>query len=352
MIEALQAGAYDKLPPGDRPHNPLIQQATEVKSYLSDAEGLGERLEEKEREILEVKKSNAIKTQEIRDTNVKIGMVESKLDNLKKEYTETLSTKSEKILVIEHELLESKENFEQTIKAMESDLNNYEIENKQLKRSLEANKRSKISDSYGTPLHDVVRRTSSQVVDDESNMLALHQNKVLKTALNHVTAESAVLKRRLMNEQLRDLKPLVTCSAVPQDEENRSDSEKSLYKQFSRVKREICHLEASPQVVDLTSGLKGIQEYCKSQLDKSIKKSQLNRQCNDLKQKISLLAASQHRGALIETGTSSFVDASYAKSMECRKIGAIHVSSSEGISRNITTKVDADILRKLLFLTF
>ena len=275
-------------------------------------------------------------------------MVESKLEYLKKEYTETLNTKSEKILVIEHELLESKENNEQSIKALEFDLSNYETENKQLKRSLEAAKRS---DSFGAPIHEVVRRSSSQHADDESSVLALHQNKVLKNALYHAIAESYVLKRRLMNEQLRDLKPLVTCAVVSQDEVNQSDSEKSLYKQFSRVKSEIYHLEASPQVVNITEGSKGIQAYCQSQVDKSVKKSQLARECNDLRQKISLLAASQHSGALIETRTSSFVDPNYAKSMECRKIGAIHVSGGQGVSRNITTKVDAEIIRKILTLT-
>ena len=275
-------------------------------------------------------------------------MVENKLESLKKEYTETLSTKSEKIIVIEHELMESKDNNEQTIKALESDLSNFETENKQLKRSLEAAKRA---DSFAPPIHEVVRRSSSQHVDDESSVLTLHQNKVLKNALYHATAESYVLKRRLMNEQLRDLKPLVACSVVSQDEANQSDSEKSLYKQFSRVKSEICHLEASPQVVDITGGSKGIQVYCQSQVDKSIKKSQLARECNDLRQKISLLAASQHTGALIETETSSFVDPNYAKSMECRKIGAIRVFSGQGISRNITTKVDAEIIKKILTLT-
>lgn len=275
-------------------------------------------------------------------------MVEGKLESLKKEYTETLNTKSEKILVLEHELLESKENTEQTIKTLESDINNFETENKQLKRSLEAAKRS---DSFGPPIHEVIRRSSSQHVDDESSVLTLHQNKVLKNALYHATAESCVLKSRLMNEQLRDLRPLVACSVVSQDEANQSDSEKSLYKQFSRVKSEICHLEASPQVVDLTGGSKGIQAYCLNQVDTSIKKSQLSRECNDLRQKISLLAASQHSGALIETGTSSFVDPNYAKSMECRKIGAIRVSAGQGISRNITTKVDAEIIQKILTLT-
>ena len=273
-------------------------------------------------------------------------MVESKLEGLKKEHSEVLSTKFEKILVLEHELLESKENYEQTVKALVTDINNFETDNKKLKRSLEAAKRSSMPDLYGAPTHDVVRRTSSQHVEDELNPLTQHQNKVLKTALNKVTAEMCILKRRLMRDQLRELRPLAT--GYPKA--NESDSEKSLYKQFSRVKSEICHLESSPQVVDLTAGSKGIQEYCQGQVDKSVKKSQLDRECGELRHKISLLAA-QHSGALIQTGTSSFVDPSYTRDMECRKIGSIHVPSSQGISRNITTNVDSDIFRKLLFVT-
>ena len=65
-------GTYDKLPPGERPENPLIKRASGVKSYLSDAEGLGEKLQEKDRELLEAKKNNAMQTQSIRDNKVKV----------------------------------------------------------------------------------------------------------------------------------------------------------------------------------------------------------------------------------------------------------------------------------------
>ena len=275
-------------------------------------------------------------------------MVEGKLESQKKEYEESLSTKIEKIAVIEHELMESKETHEQTVKSLITDIDNFETDNKRLQRSLEAAKRSSLPDLYGSSTHDVVRRTSSQQFEDELNPLAQQQNKALKTALSSVTAEVSILKRRLMSEQLRELTPLVT--GVPRDGANESDSEKSLYQQFSRVKTEICHLESSPQIVDLTSGVKGIQEYCQRQVDRSVKKSQLARECSDLRQKISLLAASQHKGALIETGTSSFVDPSYTRAMECRKIGSIQITSSQE-TRNITTKVDTDIFRKLLFVT-
>ena len=275
-------------------------------------------------------------------------MVEGKLESQKKEYEESLSTKIEKIAVIEHELMESKETHEQTVKSLITDIDNFETDNKRLQRSLEAAKRSSLPDLYGSSTHEAVRRTSSQQFEDELNPLAQQQNKALKTALSSVTAEVSILKRRLMSEQLRELTPLVT--GAPRDGANESDSEKSLYQQFSRVKTEICHLESSPQIVDLTSGVKGIQEYCQRQVDRSVKKSQLARECSDLRQKISLLAASQHKGALIETGTSSFVDPSYTRAMECRKIGSIQITSSQE-TRNITTKVDTDIFRKLLFVT-
>ena len=275
-------------------------------------------------------------------------MVEGKLESVKKESREVLSTKSEKIAVIEHELMESKENYEHTVKALMTDINNFETENKRLKRSLEAAKRSSMPDLYGSVTHEVVRRTISQQIEEELNPLAQLQNKALKTALSQVTAEVSVLKRRLMSDQLRELTPLIT--GYPREGANYSDSEKSLYKQFSRLKSEICHLESSPQMVDLSAGFKGIQEYCQRQVDRSLKKSQLARECSDLRHKISLLAASQHKGALIETGTSSFVDPSYTRDVECRRIGSIHVPSSQE-SRNITTNVDSDIFRKLLFVT-
>ena len=279
-------------------------------------------------------------------------MLENKFDTLKKESSNTNKKLSESVLVLEHDLLETKENYHQTIKTLESDIHNYEVENRQLQRSVDAAKRSSV-DLYALPSHEGVRRTpSQQMVDEESSLLVLHHNKVLKTALDEVASENTHLKRRIMTEQLRELKPLVVGSnSRAEEESNQSDSEKSLYKQYSRVKSEICHLEASPRVVDLTGGSKGVQEYCRGQVDSAIKRTQLARECEDLKQKIALLAASMHKGALIETEASSFVQPGYAKSLDSRKIGSIHVPSVKGISRNITTNIDNGILRKLLFVT-
>ena len=74
----LCSGTFDKSSPGERPDNSLLRRASNVKSYLSDAEGLGERLETKERELLELKKVNAIKGQDVRNANFKVRGLYSK----------------------------------------------------------------------------------------------------------------------------------------------------------------------------------------------------------------------------------------------------------------------------------
>ena len=59
---------------------PLSVRAQAVKAELSDTEGLKYKIEEKNNEIIELKKSIKMKSQEVGEVNVKVGLLEKKLE--------------------------------------------------------------------------------------------------------------------------------------------------------------------------------------------------------------------------------------------------------------------------------
>ena len=64
---------------------PLSVRAQVVKGELSDTEGLKYKLEEKANEILEIKKALKLKGQEVTEINVKVGLLEKKLETAEAE---------------------------------------------------------------------------------------------------------------------------------------------------------------------------------------------------------------------------------------------------------------------------
>lgn len=279
--------------------------------------------------------------------------MEKKINTLTTESQQEISYKSDKLLLLQHELLEKTAEFEKITKTLKEDLDQSEQQIVQLNRTIQA--RRSISSEIFSQVQHKQKRNVGSVPNGESNALISHQNKVLKSALDQVTNDNNILQQRLLQEQLKLLKPLKISQTLPivekNEENNQSDSEKSLFKQFSRVKREIAMLSVRPQVVDITRGPKGIEEYCKSQVNINIKKNQLARDCRDLEQKIALLAANQYNGALIETESAAFIDPNYSKMLDKQNIGSIQIPSSTGRAQNINANINSGILRKLLYVT-
>ena len=68
------------LPPLTKVISPLVTRAQIVKGELSDTEGLKYKIEEKGKETLELKKTIKLKGQEMGEVNVKVDLLEKKLE--------------------------------------------------------------------------------------------------------------------------------------------------------------------------------------------------------------------------------------------------------------------------------
>ncbi|XP_009992820.1 PREDICTED: dynactin subunit 1, partial [Chaetura pelagica] len=85
MATAMQEGEYDADRPQSKPTPPAELRAAALRAEITDAEGLGLKLEDRETVIKELKKSLKIKGEELSEANVRLSLLEKKLDSASKD---------------------------------------------------------------------------------------------------------------------------------------------------------------------------------------------------------------------------------------------------------------------------
>uniref|UniRef100_A0A8C1P3A3 Dynactin subunit 1 n=1 Tax=Cyprinus carpio TaxID=7962 RepID=A0A8C1P3A3_CYPCA len=141
MATAMQEGEYDS----ERPHNisPVEVRAGALRAEITDAEGLGLKLEDRETVIKELKKSLKIKGEELSEANVRLSLLEKKLDSASKDADERVE-KIQTVLDETVSLLKKKEKeFEETMDALQADIDQLEAEKVELKQRI--NSQSKMT---------------------------------------------------------------------------------------------------------------------------------------------------------------------------------------------------------------
>uniref|UniRef100_H3CYW8 Dynactin subunit 1 n=1 Tax=Tetraodon nigroviridis TaxID=99883 RepID=H3CYW8_TETNG len=134
MATAMQEGEYDAEKPQNKNPPPVEARAAALRAEITDAEGLGMKLEDRETVIKELKKSLKIKGEELSEANVRLSLLEKKLDSSSKDADERV----EKIQIQLDEaqtLLKKKEkDFEETMDALQADIDQLESEKAELKQ--------------------------------------------------------------------------------------------------------------------------------------------------------------------------------------------------------------------------
>uniref|UniRef100_A0A3Q2CP08 Dynactin 1a n=1 Tax=Cyprinodon variegatus TaxID=28743 RepID=A0A3Q2CP08_CYPVA len=135
MATAMQEGEYDaEKPRGKTP--PVEMRAATVRAEMTDAEGLGVKLEDRETVIKELKKSLKIKGEELSEANVRLSLLEKKLDTSTKdadERVEKIQTKLDESLAL---LKKKEKEFEETMDALQADIDQLEAEKAELKQRI------------------------------------------------------------------------------------------------------------------------------------------------------------------------------------------------------------------------
>uniref|UniRef100_A0A3B3VNT9 Dynactin 1a n=1 Tax=Poecilia latipinna TaxID=48699 RepID=A0A3B3VNT9_9TELE len=249
MATAMQEGEYDaEKPQGKAP--PVEKRAAIVRAEMTDAEGLGVKLEDRETVIKELKKSLKIKGEELSEANVRLSLLEKKLDTSTKdadERVEKIQTKLDDNLAL---LKKKEKEFEETMDALQADIDQLEAEKAELKQRIQNQSKMTIEGLRGSPgsgIASIVQGSTS------SCSFFFLKQKVLVKFDRLIYAEK-------MKAQLASLPPLCP-PKLPQVSKESSSSPEGLntgiYRRTDQLLATLLKLSAEVKVVDITGKTAG-----------------------------------------------------------------------------------------------
>uniref|UniRef100_A0A673IYJ7 Dynactin subunit 1 n=1 Tax=Sinocyclocheilus rhinocerous TaxID=307959 RepID=A0A673IYJ7_9TELE len=248
MATAMQEGEYDS----ERPQNGV---SLHLRAEITDAEGLGLKLEDREMVIKELKKSLKIKGEELSEANVRLSLLEKKLDSASKDADERV----EKIQMVLDEtvsLLKKKEKeFEETMDALQADIDQLEAEKVELKQRIISQSKMTMEGLRGSQASGIASIVTCgitagvcaaagvQVIDSP---LLTQQIEAQRLSLKHLKNENNRLKAEKMRAQLASLPPL----NVPKLGWREGCS--ALYRKTDQLLDTLLQMSANVKVVDIT----------------------------------------------------------------------------------------------------
>uniref|UniRef100_A0A8C0UNH4 Dynactin subunit 1 n=1 Tax=Cyanistes caeruleus TaxID=156563 RepID=A0A8C0UNH4_CYACU len=211
MATAMQEGEYDADRPQSKPTPPAELRAAALRAEITDAEGLGLKLEDRETVIKELKKSLKIKGEELSEANVRLSLLEKKLDSASKDADDRVEKIQTKLDETQTLLKKKEKEFEETMDALQADIDQLESEKVELKQRLNNQSKRTIEGLRGSPASGVASIVSgiaggvgagqvpgggSGPVQVKDSPLLLQQIDALQLSLKHLKNENNLLKVR------------------------------------------------------------------------------------------------------------------------------------------------------------
>lgn len=150
LATAMQEGEYDAERPPSKPP-PVELRAAALRAEITDAEGLGLKLEDRETVIKELKKSLKIKGEELSEANVRLSLLEKKLDSAAKDADERIEKVQTRLDETQTLLRKKEKDFEETMDALQADIDQLEAEKAELKQRLNSQSKRTIEGLRGPP---------------------------------------------------------------------------------------------------------------------------------------------------------------------------------------------------------
>ncbi|XP_077357539.1 dynactin subunit 1-like isoform X3 [Festucalex cinctus] len=336
MATAMQEGEYDAdKPQGKSP--PVEMRAATVRAEMTDAEGLGVKLEDREAAIKELKKSIKIKGEELSEANVRLSLLEKKLDTSTKdadERVEKIQTKLDKNL----DLLKKKEKeFEETMDALQGDIDQLEMEKAELKQRIHNQSKMTIEGLRGVPasgMASVVQGPAGvgmstslsgpmQVVDSP---LLQQQLEAQRLSIKHLKTENVRLKAEKMNAQLASLPPLRPAKLHQVSKDSSMPPEGlnvGIYRRTDQLLTTLLKLSAEVKVVDITG--KTSVSASAQLLEQTARLQNLSNALAKLKGEVAEHVVSRQPGAKAASDFATFPVSSFVKAKEEKKGGTVFV---------------------------
>uniref|UniRef100_A0A673CSI7 Dynactin subunit 1 n=1 Tax=Sphaeramia orbicularis TaxID=375764 RepID=A0A673CSI7_9TELE len=335
MATAMQEGEYDAdKPQGKTP--PVEVRASTVRAEMTDAEGLGVKLEDRETVIKELKKSLKIKGEELSEANVRLSLLEKKLDTSTKdadERVEKIQTKLDENIAL---LKKKEKEFEETMDALQADIDQLEAEKTELKQRINNQSKMTIEGLRGPPASGIVSMVQGsagglspslagtvQVVDSP---LLRQQVEAQRLGIKHLKNENNRLKAEKMRVQLASLPPLCP-PKLPQISKETSMPPEGLntgiYRRTDQLLATLLKLSSEVKVVDITG--KTAVSASAQLLEQTARLQSLSDALDKLKGEVAEHVVSYQPGAKVASDFSTFPVPSFIKAKEEKQEGTVFV---------------------------
>ncbi|XP_068163809.1 dynactin subunit 1-like isoform X3 [Antennarius striatus] len=335
MATAMQEGEYDseKLQ-GKAP--PVELRASTVRAEMTDAEGLGVKLEDRETVIKEVKKSLKIKGEELSEANVRLSLLEKKLDTSTKdadERVEKIQTKLDENLAL---LKKKEKEFEETMDALQADIDQLEAEKAELKLRINTQSKMTIEGlvSRGPPASGIASIVQGsgvppslagaiQIVDSP---LLRQQVDAQRMGIKHLKNENNRLKAEKMRAQLASLPPLCPPKLQQVTKDGTLPPEglnTGIYRRTEQLLATLLKLSADVKVVDVTG--KTAVSASAQLLEQTARLQSLSDALDKLKGEVAEHVVSYHPGAKASSDFATFPVSSFVKAKEEKQGGTMFV---------------------------
>ncbi|KAI1887478.1 hypothetical protein AGOR_G00190730 [Albula goreensis] len=345
MATAMQEGEYDSEKPQNKTPPPVELRAAALRAEITDAEGLGLKLEDRETVIKELKKSLKIKGEELSEANVRLSLLEKKLDSSSKDADERVEKIQTKLDETQTLLKKKEKEFEETMDALQADIDQLESEKAELKQRL--NSQSKMDVLRGPQASGIASIVTGmaggggmpsmgggpgplQVIDSP---LLSQQIEAQRLSIKHLKNENNRLKAEKMNAQLASLPPLRVSKLPAKDGSRPEVLSSALYRKTDQLLETLLQMSANVKVVDITG--KSPVTPSAQLLEQTARLQSLSETLDRLKDEVAEHVVTQRPGARVPSDFATFPSTSFVKAKEEKRgdtvlVGKVMMPCSRG----------------------
>uniref|UniRef100_A0A3P9KHH4 Dynactin subunit 1 n=1 Tax=Oryzias latipes TaxID=8090 RepID=A0A3P9KHH4_ORYLA len=322
MATAMQEGEYDSEKPQMKNPPPVELQAAALRAEITDAEGLGLKLEDRETVIKELKKSLKIKGEELSEASVRLSLLEKKLDSSSKDADERVEKIQTRLDETQALLKKKEKDFEETMDTLQADIDQLESEKAELKQRLSS--QSKMSTDLGgggpTGAVSMVMGTAGgspvsaglQVIDSP---LLTQQIEVQRLCIKQLKNDNNRLKAEKIRAQLASLPPLHV-PKLPSTDGPPGVLSGALYRKTEQLLETLLQMSANVKVVDVTG--KCPVSPAAQLLEQTARLRSLRETLERLKDEVAEHVVSQQPGARVPSDFATFPSPPFVKAKEER----------------------------------
>uniref|UniRef100_A0A4W6DSF7 Dynactin subunit 1 n=1 Tax=Lates calcarifer TaxID=8187 RepID=A0A4W6DSF7_LATCA len=322
MATAMQEGEYDSDKPQSKNPPPVDVRAAALRAEITDAEGLGMKLEDRETVIKELKKSLKIKGEELSEANVRLSLLEKKLDSSSKDADERVEKIQTRLDEAQTLLKKKEKEFEETMDALQADIDQLESEKAELKQRINSQSKMTIDGLRGTGPSGIASIVTGiaggvgsgsgvQVIDSP---LLTQQIEAQRLCIKHLKNENNRLKAETMRVQLASLPPLHVTKLPSRDGGRPEVLSSALYRKTDQLLETLLQMSANVKVVDITG--KSPVTPGAQLLEQTARLQSLSDTLDRLKDEVAEHVVHQQPGARVSSDFATFPSTTFVKAKE------------------------------------